>query len=165
MYNIKLETLKQLKDDLYDNNQRKYSNYFLTINTQQQPTDQLVELFEDALTVFFENFGVFVKTRKGFPKNDKRDIVILPVVEIGGKKHRLHCHATVEIEHQSNILLDYTKIRKFFKESLDGFKEIHFDAKVYKNSRNQDNIKSYILKTYKDGNYSFKTGNIKTIQK
>jgi len=166
-YDIRFENLEKIKNQLYGtgdqhhSRKRKQSNFYITLNTQQTPTRDLKKLFKFVTETFFENIDKFIITNKGYPTDDERTISILPRIEVGGKYHRLHFHATVEVEHYSSIKLDLTKIRQFFRNSLDFDGEIHLFVDTYYKSRmtDEDRIKSYILKTFgNEGERKFKKG-------
>lgn len=164
-YNVKLEKLKNIKDDLYGrgtDRKQKQSNFFVSINTLQVATPDFLDLFEVVLETFFENINKFITTFKGYPVDDEREVIILPVIEVGKKYHRLHCHCTIEMTHYSKIKLNLSKIRKYFKMNLDLNGNINLDVHHYYKSKltDEEKIKSYITKTYNDDDYNFKVGNI-----
>ena len=160
-YTTKIYKVKELKNLFYNKgnkhakeDRRKQSNYFITINTNQRVNirsvrdRRLVERFAEVSEAFCKNIKKFIKTRDGFRTDDKREVEIVPQIEISDDRHLLHIHLTCEIIHSSNIYMDLPKIRQFFKHNCGTGKECKVFVKWYPGSKitNSDRIKNYVLK-------------------
>jgi hypothetical protein len=165
-YTTKILNVQKLKNEFLgitpssrlEKNQ-KQSNFFLTINSQQAvsktslQSSKFVQRFQDVMLMFCEHIEKFITTHAGFPTDDKREIEIVPAIEVGKKQHRIHAHMTIEITHFSRIKLNLPKIRSYFKHNLVGVNP-HVYLKHYYKSRisDEDRIKSYVLKGIKGDN-------------
>lgn len=156
MYNKnKFKELQYYKNQYYGGGvaQEKIqkSDYFCTINTNKVSTPEFKQKFIDVLYEFFNEFDDFVDFRKGWKPDNHMDIEIVPDHEIGPKKQRLHAHFIVKIRHKSNIVLNYDKVRDYFKEHLTGGDNIHFNAIVIPNSNDgltdEERMINYIHKS------------------
>ena len=137
--------------------EEKQSNYFLSVNSNQVYSDAFYDKFVDVLLDFFDNFYDFIDYYKGYPEDPDMTIKILPVPEVGGKKHRLHMHSTIEIEHRSKIKLNYQKMREYFAEHLTDGKKINLNCHVYHKDNQlseEQLIRKYVLKSQK-GNITY----------
>jgi hypothetical protein len=140
-------------------NQKKYSNWFITINPNVKMDKghpqfkNFYKTFKKSLDDLFskENIRNYIVIKK---KNDTfnkiKQITCNYTTEYGDTLNLLHGHALVEIRHYTCIKLNYDSIRKHIKESLSPEyvlknNEIHLDVQVIR-STNRQTILDYINK-------------------
>jgi hypothetical protein len=174
-YDTKIYRLNQMKSDYFKNgkakppvNRKKQSNFFITINTNQRVSKnsaedmRLVDRFQQVCEVFCNNIGKFIKTHDGFPTDDRRQVEIIPQIEISGDRKLLHIHLTCEIVHESKIHMDLPKMREFFRKNTGTGKDLKIFVKWYPGSKitNEQRIKDYVLK----GTGGYNPGDMEVIE-
>lgn len=129
----------------------KHSNFFLTINTNQRykpddpnlqsDTDIFVNVIEDVLN----HINEYITLPQGVEWNDDniKDVSCDYVIEVGGKKNCLHSHIFVKITHNTNVKLNYAKLKEKVCSTL-GLPNIHFKNSMVRS--NDTNILDYINK-------------------
>lgn len=138
---------------LEKNKATKHSNFFLTINTNQQyRNDQHLEsdrnYFDGVINNISNNLKDYVKDSDNiWNEHNIKNVDVEYVCELGGKKQSLHAHVLIKIEHNTNIKLDFDKIKNKVKNDL-GLKSIHF--KNYMIRDNNNNVLNYINKYVKN---------------
>lgn len=95
----------------------KTSLFLLTINSNQVITDKecntvrrKMSEFKKEIRGILETIPEYIKVNGHAVPDDSMIINVKSFTEIGKKQNRLHCHAIVEIRHNSNIHIDVKKI-------------------------------------------------------
>lgn len=131
----------------------RYSNYFLTINTNQHFKDDDPDLEND--TAFFSgvvenvlgNIDKYLKLPEGHTfENNVQDVNIDYVVEKGTKKGFLHCHMYLKFTHNTDLKLNYVTLKKKFCDEL-GLPNLHMKNLIVKS--NNENVLEYLGKYQK----------------
>jgi hypothetical protein len=133
------------------------SSFLLTINLNQsykdgdQHKDNDAQYFEGVLQNILNDLGSYVKVPPGDWNDDKiKDVNIDFTIETGMKIKMLHAHVLITIEHQTNVKLDYVKMKNKIKNDLQ-LKNIYFNNRIIKNDGNE-NVINYINKYVKPKN-------------
>jgi hypothetical protein len=131
---------------------KNQSSFFISVNPNISPykdgkSDQnYIDLFEVVLEAFLENIDLFIDGKKS---SKKWKYVIEDSIEEGGKFKRLGSHISIQIDHDSNISLNYNKIRDYFKKNLTNGKQINMRNETYdRNGPDGERILNYIRKTF-----------------
>lgn len=148
----------------------KYSNWFITINTNKnmnamelEEKESFYKHFEEVIKNFYEkdisDFVIMKGSSQGvnygMDKNAPREELIKRienvsaeyVLEIGEEKFSLHSHALFSIKKRGlETKLDYSKIREYLNEKC-GY-DVHLNCKLYTDS--QKTLSHYITKTVKE---------------
>ena len=149
---IKVKGKVQDYNKTIKNEKAKYSNFLLTINTNQQykEGDEGLEndtaMLEETIQKVLNNINDYVKLPECIEWNDDtiQDVDIDYVVEKGLKKGQIHCHILFKIKHNTKVLLDYEKIKKTVCDDL-GLNNVYMLNKLVRNSGNT-NILEYLNK-------------------
>ena len=132
MPEIKVKGKVQQLDKVVKNEKYKNSNFFLTINTNQQykngdpNVENDIAVFEETLKSVLSNVNDYVKIKDGGVWSDEtiKDVDIDYIVELGTAKKCIHAHVMLKFKHNTILMLDYPKIKKKFLTTL-GLKNIH----------------------------------------
>lgn len=131
----------------------KHSNFFLTINTNQQyKNDEKLnddtEIFNNVVSNVLNNLNEYVNLPNGVLWSDEtiKDVFIDYVIELGGIKHSLHCHIYIKITHNTNVKLNFKKIKEDICNQL-GLNNIHMMNRMVRS--NNENVLDYINKYIK----------------
>jgi hypothetical protein len=151
------ETKKEKKSPK-NPNQKKYSNFLITINPNvhmdkgDSEFKTYFKCFKEALDNIFDKDHIldYIIIKKQNDTVSKiKTIKSNYTAEIGDNMHVLHGHCLLEIRHFTCIKLDYQKIRDVVKNSLKDYvnkdNEIHLDVQVIR-STNRKTIIDYIKK-------------------
>ena len=149
---IKLKGKVQDMNKVVKNEKAKYSNFLLTINTNQQykegdeNMENDIEVFENCIKEVLSSAEQYIKLPEGVEWNDDniKDVDIDYVIEKGTKKNQIHVHILFKIKHTTKVLLDYPKIKKKICDDL-GLDNVYMLNKLVKNS-GDINILEYINK-------------------
>lgn len=93
------------------------SYFFLTINSNkvvQSMDDPYVKEFKNEMKTLLTKLFDYIKVNYDRTPDDSMIIVVEHHFEIGAKQHRLHMHSGILVRHDSNIHIDYDKIRDRF---------------------------------------------------
>ena len=134
------------------NEKPKYSNFHLTINTNQQYKENDPHLtddttvFDDSIRSILDHIDEYVKVPEGNHWTDEKikDVDIDYVIEHGAKKGQLHCHILLKFKHHSKVQLDYAKIKEKLIRDL-GVSNVYMYNRLIRNSGNQ-NVLDYLHK-------------------
>ena len=135
----------------------KYSNFLLTINTNQpvQPTSAEFEPFRKRFRGVIgqilggDNILKYITYKESGGSADK--IVAInceSTIEVGGGANKsVHCHSVVQIKHNTLLHLDQMKIRHVVQRAM-GLTKVHLNIKVLpRNAQmNLENALRYIRK-------------------
>jgi methionine aminopeptidase len=128
----------------------KQSNFFLTINTNQRygdndaQLDNDTEYFKDVMDKLLNNIDKYVTLPPAASwDEDVKDVTIESVVEKGGEKNCLHCHAFLKFTHTTDVKLNYAAIKQKICGDL-GLPNIYMMNRVSKGSN--ENILEYMNK-------------------
>ena len=150
--NIKIKGNIQDMKKKEKNIKPKHSNFLLTINTNQQYTDDDehleddTEIFDESIKTILNNIDQYIY----LPEADKwdddfiKDVDVDYVIERGGKKGQLHIHILFKFKHHSRLQLNYEKIKEKLKKDL-GLQYIYMYNRLIRNSGN-DNVLDYLKK-------------------
>ena len=106
----------------------KYSQYFLTINTNQ--TDYDPDKLKSALGQLFSNDEMFYKLVKGDgEKIDKEWSTVQFSVEKGPKTGFIHAHALIRLRHTTMTHFNVQLLHKVLEKQL-GLTGVHVDIKA-----------------------------------
>ena len=149
---IKVKGKVQDINKVTKNKKSKYSNFLLTINTNQQykegdeNLDNDIEVFETTIKEILNSIDKYIKLPDGVLWNDDtiKDVDIDYVIEKGLKKGQIHVHILFKIKHTTKVLLDYDGIKKKICDDL-GLDNVYMLNKLVKNGGNI-NILEYINK-------------------
>lgn len=151
MPEIKLKGQVQQLDKVVKNEKDKISNFFLTINTNQQYKDgdpnieNDIAVFEETLKGILSNINDYVKIQGGeWSDENIKDVDIDYVIELGTVKKCIHAHIMLKFKHNTHLMLDYVKIKTKILNSL-GLKNIYINNKVMKRD-STTNVLDYINK-------------------
>jgi hypothetical protein len=151
MPEIKLKGQVQQLDKVVKNEKDKISNFFLTINTNQQYKDgdpnieNDIAVFEETLKGILSNINDYVKIQGGeWSDENIKDVDIDYVIELGTVKKCIHAHIMLKFKHNTHLMLDYVKIKAKILNSL-GLKNIYINNKVMKRD-STTNVLDYINK-------------------
>lgn len=138
--------------------QLRYTNYFLTINTNKR-FDQYSEEYEKYKSLFtqivdetlntstLKNFVLFLEQGE-WTENYINPGHIQKAIEIGEKSNCLHFHALIKIPHRSKVRINIDKLYSTFKQKINELfndtKDIYYNGKYYYNS--SDNLQDYLSK-------------------
>ena len=134
--------------------QIKQSNFYLTINLNQGYNDDDVhlnddtEIFDNLLNNMLGSIDQYITLPDGVEWTDDniKNVDVDYVIEKGHQKKRLHTHILIKIKHNTNVKLNFVKIKKHICDSL-GLKNIYIKNLMSK--ANDDNILQYIAKYVK----------------
>jgi len=149
---VKIKGARQTK--AVRNVKPKYSNFHLTINTNQQYKEGDANLandegvLDDLIQNILNHIDAYVKLPEGTPWDDRtiEDVDIDYVVERGAKRGQLHCHILFRFKHHTKIQLDYGKIKTAITEGL-GVKNVYMYNRLVRGNGNQsvlDYINKYV---------------------
>lgn len=125
----------------------KYSGWLLTVNSNQTEENLSMRDFKRKMIGFFRELfgGEATAFKHRFGRYDGTMIVnVNPHFEVGKKYHRLHCHAIVKVDHNSNIQLD----RRALDAALPGY-YFHWDF-LRDSTAEINRILYYARKQYED---------------
>jgi hypothetical protein len=151
---IKVRGKRQDLQKKEKNAKPRYSNFHLTINTNQQfkkddpNLENDIEIFDTAISDICNNIGEYVRLPAGVPFNETtiQDVNIDYATEVGGVKGTLHVHILFCFKHFTKILLDYEKIKKKLLDEL-GLDNIYMYNRLIKGSGSENlNVLNYINK-------------------
>lgn len=91
---------------------RNISKFFWTINSNQVDDDN----FQRRVLKILEHADRFLKVREGYQPDPDMEVEVNYDFEKGDIQERLHCHATIVVRHNSNILVDYKKMHEVAKK-------------------------------------------------
>lgn len=144
----------------------KYSNFFVTINSNKNMSTLGPEEYNNTLNKFKEVIGELFNTKIkdfiilagaksgepfGLPRDVPREELekriesakIEFVIEIGSESHKLHSHALIGLKKRGcDSKLDYENIRKYLEVKL-GY-TCHFCSILYRDAK--QNLQAYISK-------------------
>jgi hypothetical protein len=132
----------------------KSSTWYITINPNiavfskteaQHKKENLKQIVSE---IFEQNLKDFVICDDEFTPQYIKDIDLQCAIEVGEKYHRIHCHLILSINHNTNLKLDYSKLRGSLKSKFygkDSNKNVHLFCKTVHPDR--ANIQKYIQKT------------------
>lgn len=126
----------------------KYSNYYITINSNLDTSKINKEAFKRRTQRVFDRIADFIKIKnKGDDEDDIDDVSYKTRPEVGPDRKLVHMHALVRIKHRTKVKLDYKAIRKaLVKEgAVRKGKGFHFYAKLFRDNR--ITLLDYINKT------------------
>jgi hypothetical protein len=151
---IKITSRKQNINKIEMNKKPIQSNFFITLNLNQQyhkdehkaNIDNDMEVFDDLINEMLKNIDQYIKLPDGVHYNDDtvKDVSADYVIEVGNIKKQVHAHIMLKFKHFTKIQLDYLKIKEFFKEEL-GLNNVYMQAKLLKAS-SSDSIIDYLNK-------------------
>lgn len=149
---IKVKGKQQIIDKVEKNQKTKSSNFFLTINTNQQygkDAENLqndLDVFEDSVKEVLNNIDQYITLPAGVLFNEEtiKDVDVEYVIEVGGKKHQIHTHIIIRIDHYTNVQLDYNSIKQKIKNDL-GLDNLYVNNKLIRNRGFKD-ITEYLNK-------------------
>lgn len=145
----------------------KYSNFFVTINSNKNMAslapeeynatlnkfkEVITELFNVEIKKFIILSGSKIAEKFGMPCDAPREELekriesakIEFVFEIGEQTHKLHTHGMISLRKRgTNSKLDYDGIRKWLEEKL-GY-VCHFQSLLYRDAK--QNLQTYISKS------------------
>ena len=99
----------EVRQEDADDEKLATSQYLLTLNSNRvvvSMQDPYVAKFRRQVNQILENLPEYIVPNPGYEPDTEMIVTATPFLEIGGKQHRLHCHAHVVIKHNSNIRLD-----------------------------------------------------------
>jgi ribosomal protein L30/L7E len=150
---IKGSNRKTLKE-LGITGQKRHSNYFITINTNQVFTgleegfEEYKQRFKNVIREVFSlaNIPNFIKVNRegehfGYPFINR--VEVQAAYELGPKKSTLHCHLLLKIAHYTNVSIDNPAIRDMICPRM-GLKNIHIDTRLFRGAN--DTLEDYIRK-------------------
>jgi hypothetical protein len=151
---IKITSRKQNINKIEKNKKPIHSNFFITLNLNQQyhkdehkaNIDDDMEIFDGLLVEFLNHIEHYVRLPEGVEYNDNnvKDVSADYVVELGSIKKQIHAHIMVKFTHHTKIQLNFGKIKEFFKKKL-GLKNVYMQAKLLRMS-SSENIIDYLEK-------------------
>jgi hypothetical protein len=151
MPDIKVKGGIQQLDKVIKNAKDKTSNFFLTINTNQQykendPNLQNdIAVFEECIKNILSNINEYVNISEGIWDDEHiNDVDIDYVIELGTIKRHIHAHIMIKIKHRAKLMLDYKKIKSKVLQTL-GLKNIYVNNKLMKKD-SSTNVLDYINK-------------------
>ena len=139
----------------------KYSNFLLTINTNQaiQPTDAAFEAARKRFRGILEqilggnNIIRYVKWREqGVDATNGPDKIesvnVETTIEVGSANVSLHSHSLVQFKHHTVLHLDQMKMRHVIKRGMGIDGECHLNIKMVSRNANTDlqSVTAYIRK-------------------
>ena len=128
-----------------DKDKIRVSGWFLTVNTNKQPTDELYDKLTDALDVFNESVPDLLEyMKKGEGKERYIDHEGEIKREVGEEKHRLHAHMYLEVQHRTIVHLPYRTLGKWFAEQM-GLDNCYFQSELA-DTRQKEWILNYLRK-------------------
>lgn len=132
-------------DDFNDNDKLHHSTFFVTINSNRvwDKTSKEGRAYMRLVGDVLNNFGNYITHRQGFDDN-QMNINIKAATEIGGKFHRLHTHVVVQVDHNSNVSVNWKAIVQFFEDH--GISGVLVQSKYIKGSGDLDKMLRYIRK-------------------
>lgn len=115
------ETITEEDTGIARTRKKAWSNYFITINTNRKPSPdrayaQASEFRNWLVNYVFTNdmYRQVLVLNGGadtYDTDSVQNISTIVVVEVGGKQNRLHAHVLMNIEHTSNVLVDYPRFK------------------------------------------------------
>lgn len=135
----------------------RYSNFFITINTNQKlnPESKEAQLLrkklKKSLNDIFNNMEKIVEF-----KDDKeakwddtfiKSVNIESVIETGPKNNAIHCHFLITIHHKTTLKLNFGKIKKIICDGTK-LKNIYINNRNYYSSGM--NLRAYLKKTLEE---------------
>jgi hypothetical protein len=151
MPDIKVKGGIQQLDKVIKNAKDKTSNFFLTINTNQQyqqddPNLQNdIAVFEECIKNILSNINNYVNISEGIWDDEHvNDVDIDYVIELGPVKKHIHAHIMIKIKHRTKLMLDLQKIKSKILSDL-GLKNIYMNNKLMKKD-SSTNVLDYIHK-------------------
>ena len=149
--NIKVKGKISDFNETVKKDQTKQSNFYLTINLNQGYNDDDehlgddTEIFDGLLSGMLNHINDYINLPNGVEWNDDniKDVDVDYVIEKGNTQKRLHAHMLIKIKHNTNVKLNFPKIKKYICESL-GLKNIYMNNMMSR--ANNDNILQYIDK-------------------
>jgi hypothetical protein len=151
MPEIKLKGKVQDLNKVVKNEKERSSNFFLTINTNQQykkddPNIQNdIEVFETSIKSVLSKIDDYVTFTEGMWSDDYiKDVEIDYVIEMGTKKNQIHAHIMLKIKHSARIQLDTKKIKSKICSDL-GLKNVYINNRLMKKD-SSTNVLDYIHK-------------------
>jgi hypothetical protein len=152
------DTEKKEKKTPMKPNQKKYSNFLITINPNismdigSPEFKILYNAFKKTLTNLYDKDSVknIIQIKKDTDTFSKvKQIKSHFSIEIGKQNHLMHSHCLLEIRHYTCLKLNYDKIRSQVKEDLSDYikdiNNIHLDVKVIR-STNRSTVLDYVSK-------------------
>ena len=130
-------------------NQDKFSSFFVTINTNQSykeddpSIDDDAQIFSSVIEDILNNIGDYITLPVGDDLSKVKDADLEYVVERGSKMRSLHTHIMIKFKHNSNVKLNYKKIKDKIKSEL-GLNNIYFQNKMVR--ANNENLANYLNK-------------------
>lgn len=145
----------------------KYSNFFITINSNKNMNNMPTDLYQSTLSKFKSSMellfnekikefiilsGSKIAIPYGLDRNAPRvelekritKAVIEFTIEIGPESGKLHCHALVGLQKRGvDSKLDYTAIRQWLEQEL-GY-VCHFQSTLYRDAK--QSLQNYISKS------------------
>ncbi len=125
---------------------QKFSNLFLTINTQKSDP-ALIPEFKEATQMVLDNiedYIIFSNKRDDLDKIDNIDVSFRH--EVGGKYSKIHVHALIKIAHRSHIKIDAQRIADDIRDRMEIDENFHVDKRWVAGSSDELNVMKYLQK-------------------
>lgn len=134
---------------------QKQSNWFLTINTNQQyknddgSIDNDTEMFEGVISDILNHINEYVNLPEGdvWDDNTIKDVDLQYVIERGTKKFCLHSHISLRFKHNTRMQLNIAKMRDRICKEL-GLTNVYM-KNILTKTDSSSNILSYMDKFVK----------------
>lgn len=123
---------KQSKNEV----KKKTSNFFLTINTNQSYKDgdsnieADTEYFDGTISNMLNHINEYINLPDGDTfENDVINADVDYMIELGTKQRALHAHIFLKFVHNSNLKLDFKKMKQYVCQEL-GLPNLFFSNRV-----------------------------------
>lgn len=129
------------------NNKQKYTNCFITINTNKTNI-QLIPQFREKCREIFNNIENYIDYQDLNKVGDEYidSITCQYKIEIGSKLHCIHVHALIKIAHHSFIKVLFREMKEDLRKKMNIDTDFHLDVQYLKSIDNELNILEYMKK-------------------
>jgi hypothetical protein len=162
MEDVRVEAQKTQISDLAGNEKKgkrqyRFRGLFMTINTNKvyydpfsdelkQDAEKLAKALDDFFAVSNLKHYLFRADKKEMEPGDIKEIKVIPVVERGSEKGKLHAHVRLTMRASTPIKLLYARVPDFFQDALGLDYRPHFFAKPFRSDIEQ--IDDYLKKNF-----------------